>query len=80
MQPPIKQIEVVYLDLSEGKNNTGNQNTQDNEETPAIIPEDMTADNPPANTDEEHAPPSASPAKSSISSLHASDFYNPDEF
>ena len=80
VQPPINQIEVVYLDSSEGTNNTGNQNTQDNETTPAIIPQDMTAGNPPVNTEEEHAPQSTSPAKSSISSLHTSDFYNPEEF
>ena len=80
VQPPIKQIEVVYLDSSESTHNTGNQIIQDNDETPAIIQEEMTADIPPANTDEQHAPPSTSPAKSSISSLHASNFYNPDEF
>ena len=33
VQPSIKQIEVEYLDSSEGTNNSDNQNTQDNEET-----------------------------------------------
>ena len=80
VQPPIKQIEVVYLDSSESAHNTGNQIIQDNDGTPAIIQEEMTADIAPGNTDEEHAPLSTSPAKSPISSLHASDFYNPDEF
>ena len=79
VQPPIKQIEVAYLDSSESTHNTGNQIIQDNDGTPAIIQEEMTADIPPGNTDEEHAPLSTSPAKSSTSSLHASDFYNPDE-
>ena len=81
VQPPIKQIEVVFLDSSEKTQNTGTQNETTNQaETPAITGIGLTSDNPNANTDEEHAPLSTSPTKSSISSIHHNDFYNPDEF
>ena len=81
VQPPIKQIEVVFLDSSENTQNTGTQDETTNQaETPAITGNELTSDNPNANTDEERAPLSTSPTKSSISSIHPNDFYNPDEF
>ena len=95
IQPPIRQIEVVFLDSSENMENTGihdNDGTHEIDETtdndrvenidgsPAAIQEEITADMPPVNTDKEHAPASSSPAKSSISSIQANNFYDPDEF
>ena len=83
IQPPIRQIEVVFLDSSQNMQNTGTQDNdgvQNIDGSPAAIQEEITADMPPVNTDEEHAPTSASPAKSSISSIHPNDFYNSDEF
>ena len=57
---------------------TDNDGVQNIDGSPAAIQEEITADMPPVNTDEE--PASASPAKSSISSIHLNDFYNSDEF
>ena len=108
IQPPIKKVEVVYLDpttseiantadttiITISEDNSENimdepatepasvndhpndhhvQNTNDTNDTNDI------ATTTPAN-DEEHKSPSTSPAKSSISSLHTSDFFNPEEF
>ena len=83
IQPPIKKIEAVYLDTT----------TSDNTRNPDVPIVEITDDTPPANeeeppvnkeespaNEEEHRKPGTSPAKSSISSIHASDFYNQDEF
>ena len=82
IQPPIKKIEVVYLDTT----------TSDNTTNPDVPIVEITDDTPPANeeppanneeppaNEEEHRTPATSPAKSSMSSIHASDFYNQDEF
>ena len=101
VQPPIKNIEVVFLDSSESvqpsqpslpdepshsnlpdvqpsQPNSPNE-PNDQADTP-IIPETNAPDINNAMTDEEHVPTSVSPAKSSISSIHAQDFYNPDEY
>ena len=104
IQPPIRQIEVVYLDTTTSDNTT-------NADVPVVdLIEDTTAnhpdasmvelpeDTPPINNElpmdetpkeiqeepqiheEEHKTPAWSPTKSSISSIHISDFYNQDEF
>ena len=83
IQPPIKKIELVYLDTTTSDNTT-------NADVPIV---EITDDTPPANeeeppanneehtaSEEEHRTPATSPAKSSTSSIHASDFYNQDEF
>ena len=105
IQPPIKQIEVVYLDSTTSENtnnaeipivNISEDNTANNPDAPVV---ELTEDTPPSNNnvlttneatkekeddppanDEEHKTPDTSPAKNSISSIHTSDFYNPDEF
>ena len=108
IQPPIKKVEVVYLDSTTSEiANTADTTiitiSEDNSENimdepatePASVndhPNDHQVQNTndtndtndiattmPAN-DEEHKSPSTSPAKSSISSLHTSDFFNPEEF
>ena len=107
IQPPIKKVEVVYLDSTTSENaNTADTTiitiSEDNSENILDEPATETAVNDhtndhqvqntndtndtndiatatPAN-DEEHKTPSTSPTKSSISSLHTSDFFNPEEF
>ena len=105
IQPPIRQIEVVYLDTTTSDNTTNadvpvvdliEDITANHPDVPMVeLPEDI----PPINNDElpmdetskeiqeeppiheeEHKTPAMSPAKSSISSIHMSDFYNQDEF
>ena len=71
--PPIKQIEVVYLDSTKSTANIGEQ---DNSQTSQQAPPETRQ----VELEEEREPVSIFPAKSSISSLHASDFYSPEEF
>ena len=104
IEPPIRQIEVVYLDTTTSHNTT-------NADIPLVdLIEDTTANHPdvqmvelpedthPSNNElpmdetpkgiqeeppiheEEHKTPATSPTKSSISSIHMSNFYNQDEF
>ena len=88
VQPPIKNIEVVFLDSSESTQNTGNQITQDNDGAPAIIQEEMTADVPPlstadvppVNTDEEHAPPQSRLQKAPSQASTRATFITPMNF
>ena len=102
IQPPILQIEVVYLDSTTSNNadvpvvDISEDTTANNPEVPRVEPpenippisnnelpmDDSSKDiqeEPPIH-EEEHKTPATSPAKSSISSIHMSDFYNQDEF
>ena len=74
-QPPIKNIEVVYPDSSENTPTIDNTNVDANEDVPIEAQE---ADLP--VNDEDHTTATTSLAKSSISTIHASDFYNQDDF
>ena len=104
VQPPIRQIEVVYLDTTPSENNsTQNVPIVDlPEDTPTHNPDALMTEqkkdaplsteqgqqeenekklqNEPAANDEERKSPAISPTKSSISSIHMSDFFNQDEF
>ena len=80
VQPPIKKIEAVFLDSSESTQNTGNQITQDNDGTPAIIQEEMTADIPLLNTDEDHAPPQSRLQKAPSQASTQATFITPMNF
>ena len=106
IQPPIKKVEVVYLDSTTSEiANTADTTiitiSEDNSENildkqapindhpnandhQVLNTNDTSVTNDLATTtpanDEEHKSPSTSPAKSSISSLHTSDFFNPEEF
>ena len=101
IQPPIKKVEVVYLDSTTSEiantadttiitiSEVNSENILDEQAPVNDHPNDHqvqdtndtndVAITTPAN-DEEHKSPSTSPAKSSISSLHTSDFFNPEEF
>ena len=104
IQPPIRQIEVVYLDTttSDTTTNAGIPVIDLIEDTTANHPDvqmvELPEDTPPSNNElpmdetpkeiqeeppiheEEHKTPATSPTKSSISSIHMSDFHNQDEF
>ena len=116
IQPPIRKIEVVYLDTTTSENTTNadvpvanpaEETTAQHsdipvvelsEDTPPIenneLPRDELIENnePPRNVtpknpeqqppthEEEHNTPTTSPGRSSISSIHMSDFFNQDEF
>ena len=116
IQPPIRKIEVVYLDTTTSENTTNadvpvaipvEETTAQHldipvvelsEDTPPIenneLPRDEPIENnePPRNVapknpeqqppthEEEHKTPTTSPGRSSISSIHMSDFFNQDEF
>ena len=72
VQPPIKKIEVVYLNST---GSTANSGEHENTETASQAPDGTSQD----EMKEEHKPVSISPAKSSLSSPNAHDFYNPEE-
>ena len=105
IQPPIRQIEVVYLDTTISDNTTNadvpvvdliEEDTANHPDVPMVeLPEDT----PPINNNElpmdetpkeiqgeppihedEHKSTATSPTKSTISSIHISNFYNQDEF
>ena len=84
VQRPIKKIEVVYLDATTSTDHTTNLDVPIVEITDDIRP--ANEEEPPVNNEEspankeEHRTPATSLSKSSISSIHASDFYNQDEF
>ena len=116
IQPPIRKIEVVYLDTTTSENTTNadvpvanlaEETTAQHsdipvvelsEDTPPIENNEPPRDEPIENTEpprnvtprdpeqhpptheEEHKTPTTSPGKSSISSIHMSDFFNQDEF
>ena len=105
IQPPIRPIEVVYLDTTTSDNTTNadvpvveliEDTTANHPDVPMVeLPEDISPINkyeltmdetskeiqeePPIH-EEEHKTPVTSPAKSSISNIHISAFYNQDEF
>ena len=66
--------EVIHLESTD--------EPHDNTQTDDVIdgPEDIVPASNSQNAEEEHIQATTSPAKSSISDLHASDFYNPSEF
>ena len=104
IQPPIRSVEVVYLDTTTSDNTNAdvpgvnlieynNANHSEiplvelSEDTPRIINDETPRDEAhkdmqeqPPTDEEEHKTPATSTAKSSISSIHMSDFYNQDEF
>ena len=73
---PAKKIEVVCLESTEEQVlEPGNEGSTDKTDNNANVsaPADMNLD----SVEEEHDPAPTSPAKSSISSLHANVFHNP---
>ena len=94
-QPPDKDITVVTIEDTSSENSpgkvtqrpqvinlesTGEPHEQAQTDDVTHGPEDIVKQSNIQNAEEEHAQATTSPAKSSISDLHASDFYNPSEF